>query len=83
MFQREKPPEILEDRTFFAGERKILWRAQILRYANGSVMVRLNRVGRRVVTIMFDYLELPDLVKHLSKLKINLEGSRQDEPCQQ
>jgi len=39
-------------------------------------MVRLSRVGRRVVNIMFSWEEVADLVKHLNAVrKVNLEGA--------
>jgi len=68
-------PQVLEDRTFTAGERRILWRIQVLKMPRGYVMVRLSRVGRRVVNIMFSWEEVTDLVKHLNAVrKVNLEG---------
>jgi len=69
-------PEVLEDRTFYAGENRVLWRAEILKYPNGSVAVRLSRVGaRRVTKIQFSFFELPELVENLSKLRAVISAS--------
>ena len=65
--------QILEDKTFYAGDRRTLWRIQTLRDDRGNVGVRLMRVGaRRVTSIVFPILELPDVIKALSKLKVKL-----------
>ena len=67
--------EIVEDKTFLAGNRRTLWRVQLIKNERGDVAVRLMRVGRRLVVIVFPVLELPDVIKHLSTIKIKLGGS--------
>jgi len=73
-------PATLVDRTFVAGERRILWRIQVLQHPTGFVSARLSRIGRRIASITFGWDELPDLVKHLDDAKkVNLKGKEETE----
>lgn len=72
--------EILEEGFFYAGvEKRIPWGWRVLRYPTGDVGVVLMRVGRRKVTISFNMLELPDLLKALKKIKARNFGERNEE----
>ena len=66
---------IREDKTFYAGPRRVLWRVQVLSDKDGRLLVRLSRVGlRRVSGMIFPLNELPDVRNALAKLKITWEG---------
>jgi len=61
-------PTVIEDITFTAGERKILWRIQVLKTPRNDINVRMSRNGRRVINITFRWDEISDLVEHVNKM---------------
>jgi len=67
-------PTVIEDITFTAGENKILWRIQVLKTPRNDIIVKMSRIGRRVINITFRWDEIPDLIEHVNKRKnINLK----------
>lgn len=66
----------MKDVPFTAGEKKVLWRLQLIKFPNGHIVVELQRAGfKKLVKIRFNWKELPDVVKQLQNaLTINPKG---------
>jgi len=61
--------EIVEDRTFLAGERRVMWRATLFK-GGDKMLLRIQRVGaRRVSGMVIPWDEIPDLIRILNGIR--------------
>ena len=74
--------EVVDDRPFLAGSRRVMWRATLIKTGEG-LLLRLQHVGaRRISGMTIPWSEVPDLVRILNGLMNKVEaGSRGGRRC--